>query len=208
VYPQPDSLASYWPSGLYDAGMQLDRSRTALRQAAQAIAELRAARNNSEQFRDKFPLVMAAVQRVGSIIDHETEGHRTPQFGNWWTRTQDNPLFVFMRDVRNAEFKRADRRQRATHYGRAELHIRSSFSARGEVRDEEGRVKEGGRLSEPPSPSPEPPSPKPQTTTTESTDWYFWGGGQYDGQEVFTLLDRYIAWLRDDILPMAERLTK
>jgi hypothetical protein len=177
-------------------GMQLPRSRTALRQATQAVEELRAAKDSPDLFRDRFVSTLGMVQRVGSIIDQETKGHRTPEFGKWWTKTGADPLFMFMQDVRNAEFKRGERRQRATHYGKAKLHIQM-----------EGRVRESRQLSDPPSPSSGPPSPKPHTTATKSSDWYFMGG-QYGGQEIFTLLDGYIAWLRDDILPTAERLTR
>jgi hypothetical protein len=183
--------------------MQLDRSRTALRQATQAVEELRAAKNSPDLFRDKFPLAMGAVQRVGSVIDHETKGHRTPAFGKWWEQTKSEPMLVFMRDVRNAEFKRGERRQRATHYGRAELRIEESFSARGEVRGADGRSK-GGRSSA--APSPEPPS-RPPPTATKTTDWHF-TGGLYEGQEILPLLDSYLVWLREDVLPTPERLTR
>jgi hypothetical protein len=195
-------------SGPYDAGMQLTRSRNALRQATQAVDELRDTKNDAELFRDRFPLAMGAVQRVGSIIDYETKGRRTSEFGDWWKRTQGDLLFVFMREVRNAEFKRGDRRQRATHHARAEIRMSISISGSAEVLDKEGRVVEGGRLSElPPRPS-YPPSPQPPTTVNESTDWYFWGGGQYDGHEVFSVIDHYLAWLKDEVLPTAERLTR
>jgi hypothetical protein len=206
VYPQRDSLTSYWPSGPYDAGMQLDRSRTALQQAAQAVEELRAAKNNPDLFRDKFPSTMGMVLRVGSIAHHETEGRRTFEFGDWWRETQRDPLFVFMQDVRNAEFKRAERRQRAAHHVSVTSQIGISSSVTWEQRDKDGRVLGRRRRWDPPFP--EPPPSSPRTTVIQSTDWYFWGGGQYDGQEVFALLDRYIAWLCDDILPMAERLTR
>jgi hypothetical protein len=88
--------------------MQLDRSRTALRQATQAVEELRAAKDSPELFRDRFVSTMGMVQRVGSIIDVETKGHRTDEFAKWWKETQSEPLFVFMRDVRHAEFKRGE----------------------------------------------------------------------------------------------------
>lgn len=181
--------------------MQLPRSRTALRQATQAVEELRAAKNDSELFRDRFVSTMGMVQRVGSIIDVETKGHRTPEFGKWWKKTQGDPLFVFMQDVRNAEFKRGERRQIAAHHVSAEVPIHISVSASWEHRYGEGGAVARGHSSD-------PPSPKPQTTVAESTDWYFSGGGQYDGNEVLSVVDRYIAWLRDDILPTAERLTK
>lgn len=192
------------PQAPYDGGMHLERSRAALRQATQAVEELRAVKDNSEQFRDRFPLVMAAVQRVGSIIDHETEGHRTPQFGDWWKRTQSNPLFLFMRDVRNAEFKRGESRQAA--------HVQVTFRDFASAQDffsyqviRDGEVIQEGRSqpSEQAAPALAAMPPIPHTV-----DWYFSGGGLYDGQEVFSVVDRYIAWLRDEVLPVAERLTR
>jgi hypothetical protein len=130
--------------------MQLDRSRTALQQATDAVEELRAAKNQPELFRDRFVSAMGMVQRVGAIIDHETQGHRTPQFGDWWKQTQSEPLYILMRDVRNAEYKRGESRQAAR-------------------------------------PSAAPPIP-------HTVDWFFSGGGLYDGQEVLSIVDRYLTW--------------
>jgi hypothetical protein len=151
--------------------MRLERSRTALRQATQAVEELRAAKDSRELFRDRFVSAMGMVQRVGSIIEVETKGHRTAEFGMWWKKTQSEPLFVFMQDVRNAEYKRGERRQVFVQFASASLGLR-----------------------EPP-----PPDPPPQ--------WEFVGEGKYKGHEVFSLLGHYLAWLREEILPTAERLT-
>jgi len=184
--------------------MQLPRSRTALRQATQAVEELRAAKNDSELFRDRFVSTMGMVQRVGSIIDVETKGHRTPKFGKWWKETQGDPLFIFMKDVRNAEYKRGESRQAA--------HVQVTFSDFASARDffsyqviRDGEVIHEGRSqpSEQATPAPSAAPPIPHTI-----DWYFSGGGQYDGQEIFAVVDRYIAWLGEDVLPTAERLTK
>jgi hypothetical protein len=183
--------------------VHLERSRAALRQATQAVEELRAAKDDSELFRDRFPLLMAAVQRVGSIIDHETKGHRTPQFGDWWKRTQSEPLFVFMREVRNAEFKRGEPRQAAHHQVTLTdvAFVQDSLSYQ-VIRD--GKVIQEGR-GQPSEPAPMPSAVPPVPHTI---DWYFSGGGRYDGQEIFAVVDRYIAWLRDEVLPTAERLTR
>ena len=64
---------------------------------------------------------------------------------------------------------------------------------------------------EPPLPPPEPPPPQPQEPYADRPpQWEFVGegefkGGEFDGHEVFALLDRYLAWMRD-VLPKAERL--
>jgi hypothetical protein len=186
--------------GPYDADMQLARSRDALRQATQAVEGLRAVKDDSEQFRDRFPFVLAAVQRVGSIIDAETKGHRTPEFGEFWKQTQDDPLFRFMREVRNAEFKRGESRQAAHH--------QVTLTDVGFAYDS-FQVTQGGRVIAEAGTDPSPPwiQPSAKSPSAHTINWYFSGGGLYDGQEVLSLVNRYLNWLRGDILPTAERLT-
>jgi hypothetical protein len=182
--------------------MQLERSRTALRQATQAVEELRAAKDSPELFRDRFVSAMGMVERVGSIIDDETERHRTPEFGMWWKQTKSDPLYLFMRDVRNAEFKRGESRQSAHH----QVTLTDSAFAQDSLTYQVIRggkvIQEGGGQGEPAvRPSPTPPIP-------HTVDWYFSGGGLHDGQEVLSVVERYLAWLREDVLPTAERLTR
>jgi len=187
--------------------MQLERSRTALRQAIQAVEELRAAKDDSDLFRDRFPFAVAAVQRVGSMIDEETEGQRTSQFGDWWKKTKVDPFYIFMRDVRNAEFKRGESRQAAHH----QVTLSDSASVTDSLSYQV--IRDGVAIQEGQDHARE----QPEATTAmhsatplipHSIDWYFSGGGLYGGHEVFSVIDRYIAWLRDDILPTAERLTR
>ena len=183
--------------------MQLSRSRTALRQATQAVEELRAAKNQPELFRDRFVSTMGMVQRVGSIIDVETKGHRTPEFGKWWKQTQSDPLFVFMKDVRNAEFKRGESRQAAHH--------QATLTDSGFAQDSLGyQVIRGGQVVQEgrSQPSELPPRPSSAPPIPHTVDWFFSGGGQFDGQEVLSIVDRHLAWLRDEVLPTAERLTR
>jgi hypothetical protein len=146
---------------------------------------------------------MGAVQRVGSIIAAETRGHRTPQFGDWLKRTQSDPLFVFMRDVRNAEFKRGESRQAAHH------HVTLTDAAFAQdslsyqvIRD--GKVIQEGRGQ----PSERAAMPSAAAPIPHTIDWYFSGGGLYEGHEIFSVVDRYIAWLRDEVVPTAEQLTQ
>jgi hypothetical protein len=183
--------------------MQLDRSRTALRQATQAVEELRAAKNNPDLFRDKFVSTMGMVQRVGSLIAEETSGHRTGEFGEWWKQTQSDTLYIFMRDVRNAEFKRGESRQAAHHQVTLvdTAFVQDSLSY---------QVIQGGKVVQEGRGQPSEPAATPSAATPipHTVDWYFSGGGRHDGHEVLSTVDRYIAWLRDDILPTAERLTR
>jgi hypothetical protein len=178
--------------------MHLERSRTALRQATQAVEGLRGVKDDSEQFRDRFPFALAAVQRVGSIIDAETKGHRTPEFGEFWKQTQEDPLFRFMREVRNAEFKRGESRQAAHH--------QVTLTDVGFAYDS-FQVTQGGRVIAEAGTDP-PPRIQPTSPSFHTIDWYFSGGGLYDGQEVLSVVDRYIAWLRENVLPTAELLTR
>jgi hypothetical protein len=182
--------------------MQLPRSRTALRQATQAVEELRAAKDSPELFRDKFVSTMGMVQRIGSLIAEETSGHRTGEFGQWWKKTQSDPLYIFMRDVRNAEFKRGESRQAAHH----QVTLTDSAFAQDSLSYQVIRggqvVQEGGGQPSEPAARPSPAAPIPHTV-----DWFLSGGGLYDGQEVFSVVGRYMRWLREDVLPTAERLT-
>jgi hypothetical protein len=95
--------------------VNLSQSQKALSLAEQAFDRLTAVATDSEAFRDEFVPCIGMIQRVGSIIDHETKGHRTQDFGIWWTSTSQDPLFRFIRDARNAEFKRAEDMKRAEH---------------------------------------------------------------------------------------------
>jgi hypothetical protein len=191
--------------------MNLERSRDALRQATQKVEELRAAKDNPDLFRDRFSFAVDAVRRVGYVIAAETEGNRTPQFGDWWKKTQNEPMFRFINEVRVAAHKRGERRAIFVQFASASLGIEMGGSATAQVIDRDGRVVED---AEPPPPPPEPPPPGPSKAATDlPPQWEFVGegkfkGGEFDGHEVFALLDRYIAWLRDDILPTAEALTR
>jgi hypothetical protein len=176
--------------------MILRRTRDALRLAEQAFDELSvcARDTESEKFRDKFVSCIAMIGRVGSMIDSETDGSRTIAFGNWWEKTKHDPLLRFIKDVRNAEFKRGDNRKNVHHY----RYVYDSAHASDRV---------GGQLSgEPPGASSATPlQVQPDTPGTDASLWFF-RGGQYDGQEVIPLLRRHLDWLGQTIIPEAERL--
>ena len=168
-------------------------------QAEHTLADLEAVADDSERFRDEFVPCIAMIQRVGSVLDEESQGHRTSAFGGFWQQTSADPLFQSMADIRNAEFKRGEDRKSAHHDVRLfetvtvtdPLHV-------GVIRDSE--VVEERAHSDPPR---EPP---PTPETTHIITWYF-AGGNHDGQEVLGLLNRHVAWLRDTIIPQAEALT-
>ena len=141
------------------------------------------------------------------MIDEETKGYRTAEFGGWWKGTQSDPLYRFMREVRNAEFKRGESRQAAHHQvtltDAASVTDSLSYQV---IRD--GVVIQEGRDHAREQPEAITAMPSATPPIPHSIDWYFSGGGQYDGHEVFSVVDLYIAWLRDDILPTAERLAR
>jgi hypothetical protein len=180
--------------------MILERSRRALDQAEQAFAKLSAvAVDNSEQFRDEFVSCIAMIHRVGPIIDAESKRHRTHAFGTWWTATAQDPLFHFITEVRNAEFKRAEDRKRAHHNIHVHDTVTSSESVHiAVIRD--GQVVEERSYRDP------PPPPQPTPEPTHTVTWYF-AGGRHDGQEVLPLLRRYLDWIRNVLLPEAEHRT-
>jgi hypothetical protein len=179
--------------------MILERSRKGFDQAEQAFTKLAAAAADGERFRDEFVPCIGMIQRVGPIIDAESKGHRTAAFGPWWKATAQDPLLRFVADVRNAEFKRGEDRKQAQH----DLHLHDTITMSSSLKIEvirDGQVVEERSYSDPP-PSP-PSTPEP----THKVTWYF-AGGSHDGQEVLALLRQYLDWVRDTILPEAERLT-
>ena len=87
--------------------MLLDKSREALAGAARALDALRIAEaSGPEDFRLQFVESIGMIRRVGSIIDVETKGRRTNDFGLFWQEAGTDPLHQFVTEVRNAEFKK------------------------------------------------------------------------------------------------------
>jgi hypothetical protein len=119
------------------------------------------------------------VRRVGSVIDEESRGHRVPAFHSWWKATAQDPLFLFIADIRSAEFKRAEDTKRAEHNIQVSDTVTSSSLTLAHIRD--GQVIEERSYSEPPAPPPVTPGP------THTVAWYFVGGSR-DGQEVLGVL--------------------
>jgi hypothetical protein len=147
--------------------------------------------NNPLAFRDAFVAFIGMASRVGSIIDGETRTHRLSSFGDFWKSTQKDSLHMFVREVRNAEFK--------------EARVRTRYQGRGYITTESKGVKlqivfgdnEAFLML-----APETLTPPDHNEAT----WAF-VGGEFDGQDVLVIMERYLAWLRDSILPEAERLT-
>jgi hypothetical protein len=103
------------PVGQYRGSVRLERTRRAMVQAERALADLEVVADDSDRFRDEFVPCIGMIQRVGSVLDEESRGHRTPAFGAFWQQTGADPLFRSMADIRNAEFKRGEDRKSARH---------------------------------------------------------------------------------------------
>ncbi len=179
--------------------MDLPRARKALNQALARFANLEGDANDPEAFRDNFVDCCAMIRRVGSILDHETVGHRTAAFSEFWRETGEDPRFEFVSDVRNAEFKRGEDRKRALHQLQLNATGVGQVSLVMEV-IRQGEVAERYAYSDPPKPAQSPPE------SVRSVTWFF-TGGTYDGQEVLGFLRAYLQWLQDTIMPTAERVT-
>lgn len=180
--------------------MELPKARKALAQAQEHLGQLIAAAHEpSVRFRNEFLVCSAMIQRIGSIIDDETAGHRTEAFGKFWSETANDARFRFMRDVRNAEFKRGEERTKAAH----NMEIRAPITSRASV---EAQVIRGGEMAERFSYGESAKSAPPSADPKHSVVWSF-SGGPYGGQEVLGFLQNYLDWMNSTILPEAERLS-
>jgi hypothetical protein len=139
------------------------------------------------------------LQRVGPIIDEETQGHRTPEFGTWWRQTKSDLRLVYLTDVRNAEFKRGEDRKSAHHHVCVEETVAIADSVQATVMRDGKIIQDGSGGSSPAV----KPAPAP---SSHSVEWIF-RGGSHDGHDVMALLRQHLDWLRDTVLPTAERLT-
>lgn len=180
----------------------LERSRKALEEATIQMEPLRAAATKEvDAFRQQFVIAVAMIRRVGSIIDEESRGRRTNAFGEFWTQTADDPLHKFIVEVRNAEFKRGERRQVALRKGTLHASAQAGASVGMTV------IRADGSTEEVPTHVSDPPSVQPAPPPVQWSVTMLFAGGAYDGQDVVPLLDQYLTWLKDVVLPTADRLT-
>jgi hypothetical protein len=181
--------------------MLLDKSREALAGAARALDALRITEaSGPEDFRLQFVESIGMIRRVGSIIDEETKGRRTHDFGLFWQEAGTDPLHQFVTEVRNAEFKRGERRQAARYKMTLAVQAQAVVSLGMKVIRGDGSVEERPSVSGQPVASSEP-EVAPRTVSM------LFRGGIYGDHEVVPLLDKYVSWLRDVIVPTAENLT-
>lgn len=176
-----------------------------------------AAQADTTLFPRRFVACMAFLMRVGTTIDDEAQGQK---FADWWKaiagtpgRTASpcqparphvpgDPLFEFMRDIRNLELKQGKRTHTAQQRAALTGQVGSVASLTATPRRASGAIGPGQVVQN---------VQRGQPTRAGSqafnirTVWLF-AHGTYDGQEVVPLIDRYLAQL-DSVLQRSEALT-
>lgn len=162
--------------------------------------------DDPQEFRDTFVCGIAMIRRVGHAIDVESRP-RTHQFGQWWSQMNENPLHQCIHGVRNLVLKRIDEGTQVRH----EVHVTDTAMATATAYDatvstETTRINvaRDGREEEYTF-SATPTSKQELAEPTYRRTWVF-AGGDCDGQELIPALRRYLKWMRDCIIPEAERL--
>jgi hypothetical protein len=183
--------------------MELPRSRGALKHAEVARSEMLDARNQPSDFEYRFAACMGFLHRVGTTINDETqEIGRTPAFGEWWHHTEKDSLHRYMTDIRHAELKRSE----VTYEKRVGLRGLGILS---------WRRRRMQRLNRLPTASVgqhhirhsavDRITPSNRVTGTPGYQYSF-AMGEYEGQDVVALVNRYLEWLGGYVLPTAEKL--
>ncbi len=81
--------------------VRLRQSRLALAQAELALETLRSMGDDAVLFRAYLVATLAMLRRVGIVVHDEAKGNRGPQFAEWWEATRQDPLHVYVDEVRN-----------------------------------------------------------------------------------------------------------
>ena len=167
---------------------ELVRTRKAFSDAGKELELLRHVGKDPDEFRRRFISTIALARRVGTVLDEETKGRRTAEFERWWSTSREDPLHVFMANIRNAELKRGETTIRVdfrlgVRPGRRHTHYSVVLRRRTVA-----LVRRRG------------------TVPTRTQTWVF-DGEEHDGEEVIPLVGKYVSWLGELVLPTAERLT-
>lgn len=178
--------------------MHLARARRDFEVARERVEKQLELVGDPDAFAKYLPLCTAALLVVGNTIQLEAKDHKRPDFPSWWVKTKQDPRYQLMRDLRNAEFKKAQTAHRMAWKGVrsaqgrfvvAGLHPRPGIVVR-----RRPRSRFGYRFHR----STERSSPGPVTYVIEPP---------YGNCDLVDFLNEYVAWLRDDLIPTAERLT-
>lgn len=177
--------------------VELVRTRAALASAEKEFALLESVVHDDTEFRHRFVSFVGMMQRVGPVLDTETQGKRTDAFGRWWAHEKQDATLKALNDIRNAEFKRGEDRKSAHH----EIH---TYDFAG-ITDSVSAVvtRDGAVISEGHSPASAPKPPKLPEATHE-VSWRFVGGA-LNGQDVMTALTARMTILKS-MVEEAERL--
>ena len=181
--------------------VELRRSRDVLRLAIQELEDLKAVQHDPALFADSFVRCIGMIDRVGAVINAETRGHRTQEFGQWWKQTSQDAMLKFVHEVRNGEFKQGELRRETRHELKDYETMTYTESATVEKFDEQGRHVETVHRAGTPSRRPLTPPPSHEIT-------FLFIAGVYDRWPVLTVLEQHLHWLQGEILPTAERLTR
>jgi hypothetical protein len=92
----------------YRGSVRSERARRAMVQAKRAVANLEVVADDSDRFRDEFVPCISMIQRVASILDDESRGHRTPAFG---AADQEDAMARLWRRRRSVVLRPNHRRQ-------------------------------------------------------------------------------------------------
>jgi hypothetical protein len=167
--------------------MELSLARQTLGRAQRMLDDLSRHADDEVDFRDRLPYVLDLLAGVTRCIDSESKGRRTTQFASWWSTT-DRTMGNVIRELRNAELKRAE--SRAKQEIRVEMHrhgepLAANIAAKGVPMEAQALTES-------------------QFSIVVSTEWRLIGG-DLDGRPVLPALAQY--WNDvSDVLEQAESM--
>ncbi|MFD9984457.1 hypothetical protein ACFWZJ_29195 [Streptomyces massasporeus] len=200
--------------------MQLAWSRRRLGLAYKYLNLLEDAVDTREGFLDVLVGGIAVIRSVGQVV-HTEAPKGFQDFDQWWKQTRHDSRLVCVKDLRDLVLK--EREEGATHVrhevsaGTAEVTVTAYdptvvISGDGAVTGDAGMVTETVHIKlvrdsatverrALTTTAPRAAAPGPAHRST----WVF-SGGECDGEALLPALRRYLDWMRDEIIPKAERL--
>lgn len=154
--------------------MELPLARQTLARARRMLDDLGRHADDEVCFRDRLPYVLDLLAGVTRCINDESKGHRSGQFSSWW-KTADRTMQAAIRELRNAELKRAE--SRAKQEVRVEM-----LGPRGKPVPA-GALAQGARMEA-------KSLTESQFSIVVSTEWRF-AGGDLHSQPVLPALVKY-----------------
>ncbi|MDQ6880222.1 MAG: hypothetical protein M3082_21465 [Candidatus Dormibacteraeota bacterium] len=187
--------------------MELPRSRKALAQARRGHDEMVAAWDSDDDFDYRFVICMALLMRVGTTIEDEVRGHKSSDFSAWWERTADaQPLFRYLRDVRNDELKVTMVRTAAQYFPRSIRLAAFSMTHRFRPRSRMFNRRPAKTVLQPSLTQDSLARPPSSAIIGPSTSRVF-VRGDLAGHDALPIVSQYLGWLDETLLPGAEAHT-